>query len=121
MAPYDSALRSRRGYMDTTFGQAFDIVMQWMQQVSRAMQKELYMLRRISISPDRGFRNPYSLPGGVMEDDPSIYNKSLHRQIQFMRVVVGGYGDYGFGIGMHGRGYYGPGYGLGNPPALLRD
>jgi len=116
MAPYDSALRSRRGYMDATFGQAFDIVMQWMQQVSRAMQKELYMLRRISLG---NIRNPYTLPGGVMEDDPSIYNQSLPRQLQFMRVVVGGYGDYGHGL--HGRGYYGPGFGLGNPPALLRD
>ena len=55
MAPYDSALRSRRGYMDATFGQAFDIVMQWMQQVSRAMQKELYFLRRLL---------GYVVPGG---------------------------------------------------------
>ena len=114
MAPYDSALRSRRGYMDATFGQAFDIVMQWMQQVSRAMQKELYMLRRISLG---NIRNPYTLPGGVMEDDPSIYNQSLPRQLQFMRVVVGGYGDYGHGL--HGRGYYGPGFGLENPNISL--
>ena len=41
--------RSRRGYMDQLFGDAFYIVLQWMQQASRVMQKELYMLKRINV------------------------------------------------------------------------
>ena len=86
--------RGRRGYMDSLFGQAFDIVMQWMQLATQAMQKEMYMLRRI-----RGA----IVPGG----NAGIW--SLAREMEFMRIVLGGYGDYGFG--RTGRGYYGPGFG----------
>ena len=86
--------RGRRGYMDSLFGQAFDIVMQWMQLATQVMQKEMYMLRRI-----RGA----IVPGGSRGD------WSLAREIEFMRIVLGGNGDYGFG--RTGRGYHAPAFG----------
>ena len=94
--------RGRRGYMDPLFGQAFDIVMQWMQMATKAMQKELYFLRRLL---------GYVVPGGPVLE-PSRWSFYLPREIEFMKMALGGQADYD-GRGYRGRGYHGPAFGAG--------
>ena len=98
--------RSRRGYMDELFGDAFDIVLQWMAvirvTVTQAIRKEICMLRMVAglVSTAAGQEWVYRIK----------LHSSLRRELQFVRRIIGG-GPI--------AGYYGPGYGAERPPAIL--
>ena len=111
--------RSRRGYMDELFGDAFDIVLQWMAvirvTVTQAIRKEICMLRLVA---------GMEITAAGQEFVYRIkLHSSLRRELQFVRRILGGGPSNWVGAGRRTNPllprYYGPGYGSGRPPAIL--